>query len=45
LPYTLLIVAAAWAPPFVYEVIKRYVDPTEEQKLMRNNNVQSAIAS
>lgn len=37
LPYTIVIVAAAWVPPFVFEVVKRYVDPTEEMKLMRNN--------
>ena len=40
LPETLLIVAAAWVPPFVFEMAKRYFDPTEEQKLMRNNSVQ-----
>jgi len=28
LPYTILIVAAAWVPPFVYEMVKRFIDPT-----------------
>jgi hypothetical protein len=43
LPYTILIVAAAWCPPFIFEVAKRYIDPTEEMKLMRNNSNQVTV--
>ena len=39
LPYTLVIVAAAWVPPFAYELIKRQLNPTDEQKLMRNSQI------
>jgi hypothetical protein len=29
LPETLIIVGVAWLPPFLYEIIKRWIDPTE----------------
>ena len=35
LPVTLIIVAVAWGPPFVYEALKRIMYPTEEQKIMK----------
>jgi hypothetical protein len=34
LPATIIIVIAAWAPPFVFEQVKRWTDPTLEQKIM-----------
>lgn len=39
LPATALIVAAAWGPPFVTEMTKRWMNPTEEQKLMKNRQL------
>lgn len=39
LPETMIIVVIAWLPPFAYEIIKRWIDPTEEQKLMKNQDV------
>jgi hypothetical protein len=34
LPATCIIVGTAWAPPFVYEQLKRWMNPTLEQKVM-----------
>jgi hypothetical protein len=34
LPATCIIVGVAWAPPFIYEFIKRLTNPSEEQKIM-----------
>lgn len=39
LPATLLIVAAAWGPPFLIKLVKSMVDPSEEQKLMRGREI------
>lgn len=34
LPATIVIVFVAWGPPFAYERLKRWTDPTLEQKIM-----------
>lgn len=34
-PIALFIVAIAWGPPFAFEFIKRWIYPTEEQKIMK----------
>jgi hypothetical protein len=35
LPATSIIVGTAWAPPFIYEQLKRWMHPTLEQKVMK----------
>jgi hypothetical protein len=34
LPATIFIVMVAWGPPFMYEQVKRWANPTLEQKIM-----------
>lgn len=43
LPASMVIVLAAWAPPFVYEQLKRWTNPTLEQKIMSQNNIISKL--
>lgn len=40
LPATLIIVAAAWCPPFIYQQIMKIADPTEEQKIMGQKKIE-----
>lgn len=39
LPATVLIVVVAWGPPFLTQTLKKIVDPTSEQKLMKNKEI------
>jgi phospholipid-translocating ATPase len=35
---TLVIVLISWLPPFLYKVIVRYINPTDEQRVMKQAN-------
>ena len=39
LPQTLVIIAVTWFPPFAYDLIRSWLNPTDEQKLMRNSQL------
>ena len=39
LPATFLIVVTAWGPPFLVQMVKKWIDPPEEQKLMKNREI------
>lgn len=35
---TLVIVLVSWLPPFLYKVLQRYLNPTDEQRVMKQVN-------
>lgn len=35
---TLVIVLVVWLPPFLYKVLQRYLNPTDEQRVMKQVN-------
>lgn len=38
LPATIIVVSAAWSPPFIYDQFKKWADPSLEQKIMSQDN-------
>ena len=41
----MIIVGVSWAPPFLFERYKRWVNPTEEQKIMREKRPEKSKES